>query len=74
MTLKPLPLFIALLFSSIAVFAQPMSGTYEVDHNGTGQYDSLSHAVQDLNQRGMSGPVKFRIKAGIYTEKWCLVT
>ena len=52
----------------LTCFAQPMNGIYIVG-GPQGDFATPSLAVQQLQQRGMSGPVTFKIYAGTYWEQ-----
>ncbi len=52
----------------LTCFAQPMSGAYIVG-GPQGDFATPSLAVQQLQQRGMSGPVTLKIYAGTYWEQ-----
>ena len=43
-----------------------MSGTYVVAQSGVRDYSSILLAAQDLNTRGVCGPVKILVKSGTY--------
>jgi hypothetical protein len=49
------------------VCAQPLSGNYTVGTGGT--YTSLSAAINDLTNRGVDGPVSFKLKTGTFHEQ-----
>jgi PKD repeat protein len=65
---KPLLWVIAalFLFRLSPVNAAGLSGTYDVCSSCT--YSSISSAANDLNAKGVSGPVVFNIHAGTYTD------
>jgi hypothetical protein len=60
---------------NVEVFA-PLSGTFTVKTDGTGDYGSLSDAVNDLNHCGVgSGGVTFLVQSGdVFTEELPLIT
>ncbi len=66
--MKRLRFIIIFHFLGLSCFAQPMSGTYIVG-GPQGVFATPSLAVQELQQRGMSGPVTLKIYAGIYYEQ-----
>ena len=49
----------------------PMSGTYTIDANGTGNrnFTTFNAAVTQLGVAGVSGPVTFDVAAGTYNEQ-----
>jgi|GEM_PF-1081136 hypothetical protein len=57
-----------LVLATVAAVAQPLSGTYTVG-GAAPNYPTLNAAVADLNSRGVSGPVRFNIRDGAYTEQ-----
>ena len=61
-------LAVALFVLPFAVLAQ-MSGVYTVDPAGGGSYTTISAAMWDLTNLGVSGPVTVRIMPGAYPEK-----
>lgn len=46
-----------------------MSGQYTVNQMGGADYTSINEAIDDLNNRGVSGPVEINIVPGVYNEK-----
>ncbi len=66
--MKRLRLIILFHFLGLSCFAQPMNGTFIVG-GPQGDFATLSLAVQQLQQRGMSGPVTLKIYAGTYWEQ-----
>jgi len=44
----------------------PLSGTYTIKEDMTGDYASISEAITDLDFRGVSGPVSFDVYNGTY--------
>ena len=60
-----LTLFLAL---SVSISnAQPLQGVYVIG-SGTADYEEIYDAVYDLQYNGVSGPVVFEIKTGVYNE------
>lgn len=51
-----------------AIFAQPLSGTYTIGGSAP-NFISFTAAVASLNSNGVSGPVTFNIRPGIYQEQ-----
>ena len=47
----------------------PLNGTYVINAQGNGNYLSFNQAVNDLNYRGISGPVIFNVDTGTYYEQ-----
>ncbi|MBD3246338.1 MAG: hypothetical protein GF333_04940 [Candidatus Omnitrophica bacterium] len=45
----------------------PMSGTYTVKTDGSGDYTTILEAVQDLNDRGVQGATTIDVYSGTYT-------
>src|SRR4051812_48768178 len=61
-----------LLAGTIPALAQPLSGTYTV--GGTSpSYPTLAAAAADLNLKGVSAPVIFDIRDGVYTNDQALI-
>ncbi len=60
-----LPL-ILLMVTGTTVWAQPLNGTYTIYGTGA-DYSNLAAAANDLNSRGVSGPVIFKIRPGTWT-------
>jgi hypothetical protein len=58
---------LALVFSSAST-AQPMSGNYTVGGSSP-EFPTLQNAADSLRARGVSGPVIFQIRPGLYTEQ-----
>ena len=58
-----------ILILPYCAISQPMSGTYIVGWTH-GNFPTPSLAVQQLHQRGMNGPVTFKIAPGTYWEKF----
>ncbi|MEA3494435.1 MAG: PKD domain-containing protein [Bacteroidota bacterium] len=46
-----------------------LSGTFYIDNSGNGDYTTFGAAITALNSCGISGAVKFIVKAGTYIEK-----
>ncbi len=66
---KTMVYLLPLLFILVAgttVMAQPLNGTYTVYGTGA-DYSNLQAAANDLNSRGVSGPVVFKIRPGTWT-------
>jgi len=61
-------ILLCLVFSFIAN-AAPLAGDYYINQNGTEDYSSISAAVADLNSEGISAPVIFNIRTGVYDEQ-----
>ncbi|WP_276133474.1 right-handed parallel beta-helix repeat-containing protein [Polluticoccus soli] len=61
-----------LALSAIPAFAQPLSGTYTIGGSSP-NYATLAAAAADLNKFGVSGPVIFNIRDGIYTGDQALI-
>ena len=51
------------------VSCSPLNGTYVIDKAGTGDFLTFNDAVNKLKTCGLTGPVRFRVKAGTYSEK-----
>ncbi|MDF1573515.1 MAG: right-handed parallel beta-helix repeat-containing protein, partial [Bacteroidales bacterium] len=59
-------------FSTGTMFLPPLSGDYTI---GPGQtYETLQSAIDVMKTRGISGPVRLRLTAGIHDEQAELVT
>jgi parallel beta-helix repeat protein len=58
----------ALFALPLALLAQ-LNGIYTVDPAGGGNYTTISAAMWDLTNLGVSGPVTVRIMPGVYPEK-----
>ena len=56
----------ALLLFGMSSIAQ-LNGTYSIGSGG--DFNTLGEAVSDLNATGISGPVKFVLKDGIFQER-----
>jgi hypothetical protein len=54
----------AVLLSVSAAMAQPLSGIYSVGGSGSPDYATIAAAINDLNAKGVSGPVVFNVAAG----------
>ncbi|MCB9064987.1 MAG: right-handed parallel beta-helix repeat-containing protein [Chitinophagales bacterium] len=61
-------LLFTLLFLAfgVAVQAQPLNGTYTV-YGSSPDYANLQAAANDLNSKGVSGPVTFKVRPGTWT-------
>ena len=53
----------------VIVVGDALSGTYTINWDGTGDYDELSSAVDDLILVGIDGSVIFEIAPGTYIEQ-----
>ena len=59
---------LAITGSTIKLNAQALNGTYLIGSNAP-TYKTVMSAVNDLNTKGVNGPVVFRIYSGTYDEK-----
>lgn len=60
-------LFVIILIAELStgVFSQPLNGSYTIGGNNP-DFVTLQQAANALKQRGISGPVNFNIRPGIY--------
>ncbi len=56
---------------NLAVTGLPMSGTYQIGGFGA-DFPTLSTALNELNHRGVDGPVVLNLEAGLYPENLTL--
>jgi hypothetical protein len=61
-------LLILLFFSSLHSYSQPLTGVYTIG-GITPDYATIGGAVSAIQTNGVSGPVTFNIRDGIYNEK-----
>ena len=55
------------MLAPVAGHAAPLAGTYTIGATGS-NYQTIRDAIADLTANGVSGPVVFDIRPGIYTE------
>lgn len=65
-TLSTLIIFLVIL--TFQGFAQPLNGTYTIG-GASPDFPTIVSAVSSLTTNGVSGPVVFNIRSGIYNEK-----
>jgi hypothetical protein len=65
-TMKNLIAFAFIAVLSTGVFAQPLSGSYTIGGSNP-DFATLQLAADALNANGVSGPVFFNIRPGVYT-------
>lgn len=64
--LDKLLLLVLFVLAGSFTYAQPLNGNYTVYGAGA-DYANLQAAANDLNNKGMSGPVVFKIRPGVHT-------
>ncbi|MFT6815365.1 MAG: hypothetical protein ACJAZ3_001272 [Sphingobacteriales bacterium] len=74
MTKKLFQSTILILFLAISInsYSQPLIGTYIISNNPADvnvNYATIEAAVADVSSKGVSGPVIFNIKLGVYIER-----
>lgn len=52
--------------------ARPLSGIYTIAQSGTPDFNSFTEAVTALQNKGIEGPVTFKVGAGVYNEQIAL--
>ncbi len=68
MTQRTSLIVLLLLLAAGAVLAQPMSGTYTVKKDGSGDFTSVYAACQALSSRQTNGNVTINVYSGYYDE------
>jgi pectin methylesterase-like acyl-CoA thioesterase len=66
--LKGLIILLLALLPAVSARAQALNGTYTIGGNAP-DYATLTAAVSALTSKGISGPVIFDIRPGVYTEQ-----
>src|SRR5690554_5736550 len=54
---------------SVSVVGLPVSGTFEINGNGTGDFLTFAEAIDYIALAGIDGPVVFNVAPGIYEEQ-----
>ena len=57
---------IVMLVTALPALAQPLNGTYTI-YGSSPDYSTLAAAATDLNNKGVSGPVIFKVRQGTWS-------